>query len=131
MRFHHIGIVCDKKLLKKLRIEKKIDSTYIDKYQKNRLSFYLDQKSKILYEFIFPLNKYSTTYNFFKKNGNGIHHYAFEVKNLKKIIILYKNKKNFIYINSYSANIKYLGGKIKTCFFYYKKNIIEFIEIEK
>ena len=105
MRFHHIGIVCDKKLLKKLRIEKKINSTYIDEYQKNRLSFYLDQKSKILYEFIFPLNKYSTTYNFFKKNGNGIHHYAYEVKNLKKIIIRYKNKKNFIYINSYSAKI--------------------------
>lgn len=131
MKFHHVGFVCENKLLKKLKIEKKINSIYIDKHQKNRLSFYLDQKSKILYEFIFPLNKYSTTYNFFKKNGNGIHHYAFKVKNLKKIIILYKSKKNFIYINSYSANIKYLGGKIKTCFFYYKKNIIEFIEIEK
>ena len=131
MKFHHVGFVCEKKLLKKLKIEKKINSIYIDKHQKNRLSFYLDQKSKILYEFIFPLNKYSTTYNFFKKNGNRLHHYAFEVKNLKKIIILYKNKKNFIYINSYSANIKYLGGKIKTCFFYYKKNIIEFIKIEK
>ena len=93
MRFHHIGVVCDKKLFKKLNIEKKINSTYIDNYQNNKLSFYLDQKTKILYEFIFPLNKYSTTYNFFKKNGNGIHHYAFEVKNLKKKLPYIRIKK--------------------------------------
>ena len=103
MRFHHIGVVCDKKLFKKLNIEKKINSTYIDNYQNNKLSFYLDQKTKILYEFIFPLNRYSTTYNFLKKKGYGIHHYAFQVKNLKKIISIYRNKKNYIFINYFSV----------------------------
>ena len=131
MKFHHIGFVCDKKFIKKLKIEKKIKSFYLDKNKQNKLLFYLDQKSDTLYEFIFPLNRYSTTYNFLKKKGYGIHHYAFQVKNLKKIISIYRNKKNYIFINSYSAKIKYLGGKIKTCFFYYKKNVIEFIEIEK
>ena len=46
MKFHHIGIVCDIKFLKKIKIDNKIDCTYIDKFQKNKLLFYLNKKIK-------------------------------------------------------------------------------------
>ncbi len=131
MKFHHIGIVCDIKFLKKIKIDNKIDCTYIDKFQKNKLLFYFNKKNKILYEFIFPINKFSTTFNFLKKNGPAVHHYGFEVKNLDKVMNIYKNKKDYVFINSYSAKIACLGGKVKTCFFYFKKNIVEFIEIKE
>lgn len=129
MKFHHIGIVCDKQFLKRVKIYKKVECTYLDKVQKNKLLFYYYKKKKILFEFIFPLNKFSTTFNFLKKNGPGIHHFGFEVKNINKIKAIYRKKKNYIFINSYSAKIDCLGGKVQTCFFYYKKSIIEFIEI--
>ena len=52
----------------------------------------MGQKGYPALEIIRPNNKKSKVSNFLKKNGDGIHHLAFEVSNVEKKIIELKKK---------------------------------------
>jgi len=52
----------------------------------------LGHKSMPVLELITPVNKKSKVYNFLEKNGDGFHHFAYEVKDIDKTIIFLKKK---------------------------------------
>ena len=131
MKLHHIGIVVDKKDVKKFFFKKKTTSTLIDNFQKNKLLFHYNSENKFWYEYVVPLNKKSTVYNYLKKKGGGVHHFGYLVKNIDKVKEKYMNNKEYIYLNSYKTKIPCFGGNIKSCFFYNNGFIIEFLSNDK
>lgn len=127
MKLHHIGIVVDKINIKNFYFKKKLTSKVIDHFQKNELLFEYNSKNHFWYEYVVPLNRKSTVYNFLKKKGGGIHHFAYLVDDIKKVKKKYMNDKNYIYLNSYKMKIPCFGGNIQSCFFYNNNFIIEFL----
>ena len=130
MKLHHIGFVCYEKDLNNFFFSPKKRFTYFDKIQKNKIIIGKNKLDKIWYEFIIPINNKSTVYKYLKKNGNSIHHLAYKVNDLNKIVENYKMKQNFTFINKFKINIPCFGGKMKTAFFFNNNIFIEFLKNE-
>lgn len=60
--------------------------------------FSMGSNSYPLLELVEPLNKKSKVLNFLERKGEGVHHIAYEVNNIKKKIEYFK-KKNFIVLS--------------------------------
>ena len=100
--------------------------TYIDK-QNNKLIIGKNKLNDLWIELIVPLNKNSTTYNYLKKNGPSIHHFAYYVKNIDEIKKNFKRKEGYLFIKSFKINIKCFGGLMDAVFYYNNNIFIEFI----
>jgi|TARA_B100000787_G_C16160095_1_gene280951 methylmalonyl-CoA/ethylmalonyl-CoA epimerase len=89
----------------------------------------MGQKGYPALEIIRPNNKKSKVSNFLKKNGDGIHHLAFEVSNVEKKIIELK-KKNFLVLSDIVPGAGH--NKTPTVWLYSPKNeLIELIQKQK
>lgn len=126
-KLHHIGIVCAEKDINKFVFKPKKRRVYNDKNQNNKLIIEYNENNNLWMEFVIPKNKKSTVYNFLKKNGPGVHHFAYKVKNIKEQKKLLLKKKGLIFINSYNTNIACFGGELKTMFFFNNNFIIELL----
>lgn len=127
MKIHHIGIVCAEKNIKNLIFSKSKKFIYKDKIQNNKLIINYNKFNKLWFEFVVPVNKKSTVYNFYKKNGTSLHHFAYYVENLGKTKKIYLKKKGYIYVGSFKINIPCFGGLMETTFFFHNNIFIEFI----
>ena len=67
MKLHHVGIVTDKRNIKNFFFKKKINQIVVDNFQKNKLLFQYNTENNFWFEYVVPLNKDSTVYNFLKK----------------------------------------------------------------
>ena len=97
MKLDHIGIVVDN-VSKDLNYYLKLYKTTVFKPEyfepaHNVKIIFLNAGENIQtkIELISPVNEKSKVYNFLKKNGGGIHHIAFLVKNLDITIDYFKN----------------------------------------
>lgn len=104
MRIDHIGYAT-KSIKKKLKYftnvlgYKILTSKIVEPAHGVSVQFFaLRNNSYPLLELVEPLNNRSKISNFLKKNGEGIHHIAYEVDNIKKKIE-YLKKKNFIVLS--------------------------------
>ena len=131
MKIHHIGIVTKEKNLSNLYFRPKKKFVYLDKIQNNKIILEYNKLNNLWMEFIIPLNKKSTVFNYYKKNGTSIHHFAYFTKNLEKIKKEYKKKKGYIFINQFKTNIPCFGGDLNTIFFYNNNVFIEFLSNDK
>lgn len=131
MKFHHIGIVLEKKEITKFANKKTLSNKITDNIQNNYIYFEYDHSKKIWFEYICPINKNSTVFNFLDKKGGGLHHLGYSVNNISATTKNYKNKKNYIFLSSYTIRVPFFGGLVKTSFFYNNTTIIEFISNEK
>ena len=127
MKIHHLGIVAKKKDIKKFQFKFKKIFSYKDKFQNNRLFIGYCNQRKIWIEFVVPLNRKSTVYNFLRRKGISIHHFAFYTKNLERIKNRLLKKKGYIFVGSFKVNITCFGGKLNTMFFYKNGYFIEFL----
>ena len=94
MKIHHIGIVCKNENINNYFFNPKKKFTYIDKNQNIKLIIGQNKLNDLWIELIVPLNKNSTVYNYLKKNGPSIHHFAYYVKNINEIKKNLKKKKD-------------------------------------
>lgn len=125
---HHFGFVFPISKLKYLK--KKYKKSIIDHKQENYIFFDYSRRLKLWLEYIVPYSTKSTVHNFsLLKNIKKIHHYGFKVNNLelekKKML-----KNNYVLVNSFTIEVPYFGGKIKTNFFSDGKNLIEHLDNE-
>jgi len=91
--------------------------------------FAMGNNSYPLLELVEPLNSKSKILNFLKKNGEGIHHIAYEVNNIKKKIEYFK-KKNFIVLSEIVPGAGH--NNTPTVWMYsYDGDLIELIQKQK
>ena len=83
--------------------------------------------NNLWFEFILPLNNKSTVKNFLKKNGPSVHHFAYYVNNLADIKSQLKNKRGYIFVNSFKIDLPCFGGIMETVFYYNNNIFIEFL----
>ena len=131
MKIHHIGIVSKEKDLTNFYLKPKKKFVYLDKIQNNKIILEYNNSNNLWMEFIIPLNKNSTVFNYYKKNGPSIHHFAYFTKNLEKIKKKFMKKKGYIFVNQFQTNIPCFGGDLKTAFFYNNNIFIEFLSHDK
>ncbi len=131
MKIHHIGIVCDKENMKNFFFIPKKKFIYTDRHQNNKLVIGKNKFNNLWFEFILPLNNKSTVKNFLKKKGPSIHHIAYYVNNLNNIKKRLRNKKGYIFVNSFKINLPCFGGVMETVFYYNNNIFIEFLSKEK
>ena len=131
MKIHHIGIVAKEKDLSNFYIKPKKKFVYFDKVQSNKIILEYNNSNKLWMEFIIPLDKNCTVFNYYKKNGPSIRHFAYLTKNLEKMKKKYINKKGYIFVNQFKTNIPCFGGNLKTVFFYNNNIFIEFLSHDK
>jgi len=135
MRIDHIGIV-----VKDLEGAKKY---YQEHYNFKAISSVIDepvQKVKIVFievspsgfptiELIQPVSEGSAVYNFLQKNGGGLHHLSYEVKDLDKAIEHFKNKRALMVGKVYSGAGH--NGRRVVWFYTSSRELIELIEGKK
>ena len=128
MKLHHLGFVFKKN--EAFFFNKKYSNKIIDTKQQNYIYFEYKKKFNIWFEYIVPMNKYSTVFKYSKKKHANPHHFGFYVEDMNQEM---KNliKNNFILINKFKINVPVFGGKMKTAFFYKDNKIIELINSEK
>ena len=85
-KIHHLALVTNnlELTLNSLNIKKSdIQEVFIDHEQKNTIYFVYIKENNLWLEIIVPTNENSTTYNFAKKFGLGLHHLGFTTNNLE------------------------------------------------
>jgi hypothetical protein len=128
MILHHVGFVFKKNKFK--QFDKIYKDKVIDYKQNNYIYFNFNKKLNIWFEYLIPINKFSTIYKYAEQNNKDPHHYGFWVNDIKK-----ETKKmisnNFILINKFKILVPTFGGLVNTVFFYKENKIIELISSDK
>lgn len=89
----------------------------------------MGNKSYPSLEIITPITKNSKISNYLKQKGDGIHHIAYEVKNIQKTLLNLK-KKNFLILSKIVPGAGH--NKTPTVWLYTPKNeLIELIQLQK
>ena len=100
--------------------------------QKNKLFLVYNESNDLWIEFVLPMDKTSTTYNFAKKFGLALHHIAFSSDDLTKTEKDFASRPKVFKIGNYrNYDIKSFGGSISILFFAIKGLIVEFVAKRK
>jgi len=125
MKLHHAGfIVADiDQYEKNMLFQEKVGDVF-DSVQNGRLALYKNFGDSYI-ELISPLNENAFTYNFLQKNGNGFHHFCYEMSSeaaMKEVVaksklILFKGPVPAILFDN------------RPVYFYYSRNkqVVEFL----
>ena len=129
-KIHHLALVTNdlELTLNSLNIKKSdIQEVFTDHEQKNTIYFMYINENKLWLEIIVPINENSTTYNFAKKLGLGLHHLGFTTNNLKETEKNYISRPMVFKIGNYKNKVECFGGEISTVFVAIKGLILEFV----
>ena len=129
-KIHHLALVTNdlELTLNSLNIKKSdIQEVFTDHEQKNTIYFMYINENKLWLEIIVPINENSTTYNFAKKLGLGLHHLGFTTNNLKETEKNYISRPMVFKIGNYKNKVECFGGEISTIFMAIKGLILEFV----
>jgi len=109
-----------------------IKETILDAQQKNKFFLVYNESNDLWIEFVLPMDKTSTTYNFAKKFGLALHHIAFSSDDLTKTEKDFASRPKVFKIGNYrNYDIKSFGGSISILFFAIKGLIVEFVAKRK
>ena len=129
-KIHHLALVTNdlELTLNSLNIKKSdIQEVFTDHEQKNTIYFVYINENKLWLEIIVPINENSTTYNFAKKLGLGLHHLGFTTNNLEETEKNYISRPMVFKIGNYKNKVECFGGEISTVFVAIKGLILEFV----
>jgi len=129
-KIHHLALVTNnlELTLNSLNIKKSdIQEVFIDHEQKNTIYFVYIKENNLWIEIIVPTNENSTTYNFAKKFGLGLHHLGFTTNNLEETEKNYVSRPMVFKIGNYKNKVECFGGEISTVFVAIKGLILEFV----
>ena len=129
-KIHHLALVTNdlELTLNSLNIKKSdIQEVFTDHEQKNTIYFVYINENKLWLEIIVPINENSTTYNFAKKFGLGLHHLGFTTNNLEETEKNYTSRPMVFKIGNYKNKVECFGGEISTVFVVIKGLILEFV----
>lgn len=129
-KIHHLALVTNnlELTLNSLNIKKSdIQEVFIDHEQKNTIYFVYIKENNLWLEIIVPTNENSTTYNFAKKFGLGLHHLGFTTNNLEETEKNYISRPMVFKIGNYKNKVECFGGEISTVFVAIKGLILEFV----
>ncbi len=129
-KIHHLALVTNnlELTLNSLNIKKSdIQEVFIDHEQKNTIYFVYIKENNLWLEIIVPTNENSTTYNFAKKFGLGLHHLGFTTNNLEETEKNYISRPMVFKIGNYKNKVECFGGEISTIFMAIKGLILEFV----
>ena len=129
-KIHHLALVTNdlELTLNSLNIKKSdIQEVFTDHEQKNTIYFVYINENKLWLEIIVPINENSTTYNFAKKLGLGLHHLGFTTNNLEETEKNYISRPMVFKIGNYKNKVECFGGEISTIFMAIKGLILEFV----
>ena len=129
-KIHHLALVTNdlELTLNSLNIKKSdIQEVFTDHEQKNTIYFVYINENKLWLEIIVPINENSTTYNFAKKFGLGLHHLGFTTNNLEETEKNYISRPMVFKIGNYKNKVECFGGEISTIFMAIKGLILEFV----
>ena len=129
-KIHHLALVTNdlELTLNSLNIKKSdIQEVFTDHEQKNTIYFMYINENKLWLEIIVPINENSTTYNFAKKFGLGLHHLGFTTNNLEETEKNYISRPMVFKIGNYKNKVECFGGEISTIFMAIKGLILEFV----
>ena len=129
-KIHHLALVTNnlELTLNSLNIKKSdIQEVFIDHEQKNTIYFVYIKENNLWLEIIVPTNENSTTYNFAKKFGLGLHHLGFTTNNLEETEKNYTSRPMVFKIGNYKNKVECFGGEISTVFVAIKGLILEFV----
>ena len=129
-KIHHLALVTNdlELTLNSLNIKKSdIQEVFTDHEQKNTIYFVYIKENNLWLEIIVPTNENSTTYNFAKKFGLGLHHLGFTTNNLKETEKNYISRPMVFKIGNYKNKVECFGGEISTVFVAIKGLILEFV----
>ena len=129
-KIHHLALVTNnlELTLNSLNIKKSdIQEVFIDHEQKNTIYFVYIKENNLWLEIIVPTNENSTTYNFAKKFGLGLHHLGFTTNNLEETEKNYVSRPMVFKIGYYKNKVECFGGEISTVFVAIKGLILEFV----
>ena len=129
-KIHHLALVTNdlELTLNSLNIKKSdIQEVFTDHEQKNTIYFVYINENKLWLEIIVPTNENSTTYNFAKKFGLGLHHLGFTTNNLEETEKNYVSRPMVFKIGNYKNKVECFGGEISTVFVAIKGLILEFV----
>ena len=98
--------------LNSLNIKKSdIQEVFIDHEQKNTIYFVYIKENNLWLEIIVPTNENSTTYNFAKKFGLGLHHLGFTTNNLEETEKNYVSRPMVFKIGNYKNKVECWSDK--------------------
>ena len=129
-KIHHLALVTNnlELTLNSLNIKKSdIQEVFIDHEQKNTIYFVYIKENNLWLEILVPTNENSTTYNFAKKFGLGLHHLGFTTNNLEETEKNYVSRPMVFKIGNYKNKVECFGGEISTVFVAIKGLILEFV----
>ncbi len=129
-KIHHLALVTNnlELTLNSLNIKKSdIQEVFIDHEQKNTIYFVYIKENNLWLEIIVPTKENSTTYNFAKKFGLGLHHLGFTTNNLEETEKNYVSRPMVFKIGNYKNKVECFGGEISTVFVAIKGLILEFV----
>jgi len=129
-KIHHLALVTNdlELTLNSLNIKKSdIQEVFTDHEQKNTIYFLHIKENNLWLEIIVPINENSTTYNFAKKFGLGLHHLGFTTNNLEETEKNYISRPMVFKIGNYKNKVECFGGEISTVFVAIKGLILEFV----
>ena len=129
-KIHHLALVTNnlELTLNSLNIKKSdIQEVFIDHEQKNTIYFVYIKENNLWLEIIVPTNENSTTYNFAKKFGLGLHYLGFTTNNLEETEKNYVSRPMVFKIGNYKNKVECFGGEISTVFVAIKGLILEFV----
>ena len=129
-KIHHLALVTNnlELTLNSLNIKKSdIQEVFIDHEQKNTIYFVYIKENNLWLEIIVPTNENSTTYNFAKKFGLGLHHLGFTTNNLEETEKNYVSRPMVFKIGNYKNKVECFGCEISTVFVAIKGLILEFV----
>lgn len=131
MKIQHLGVVAENvdELLGALGLDRSaITETVHDPAQKNNLHFIRLKENDMWLEIVEPTAPDSSTRNFAKKNGLGLHHLGFESGSLDKEQAKHANRPGAFTLGRYQIEVKSFGGRIRTLFVAVKGLILEYVQ---
>lgn len=134
MKIHHLGVVVSNvdEALSALGLDRTaIVETVYDSNQKNNLHIIHLSDNDMWLELVEPLAPDSSTANYAKKYGLGLHHLAMSSENLVATEKTYTIRPGNFVLGRYKIGVNSFGGKICTLFIAVKCLILEFIAHER
>jgi len=134
MKIHHLGVVVsdvDEALLAFGLDRNAILETVYDPNQKNNLHIIHLPDNDMWIELVEPLTSDSSTANFAKKFGIGLHHLAMSSSDVMGIEKTYNERMGNFVLGRYGIRVDSFGGKIRTLFIAVKGLMLEFIAHER
>lgn len=130
MKIHHLGVVVsdvDEALLALGLDRTAIVETVYDSNQKNNLHIIHLSDNDMWLELVEPVAPDSSTANFAKKSGLGLHHLAMISEDLAATEKTYTVRPGNFVLGRYKIAVNSFGGNICTLFIALKGLILEFI----